>query len=207
MENFKKFLFWYGKFLECDLLHSLNQDPNSPKNIDIIIIFRDVLQTIYAPEVKDKEEVLKKMFESIAKIIKSYIEKNQHNTINLQLDRISSNSNTFEEINKKDFKYFFQEFIVSCESFRQIIRLDDKEVEKFYNDKAGNKVLVQSLLEFNNAISHIIVATHTAKDEYHNIRKAINHLYRGTIDNYKMILRFCDKDFNIIMDKMNLYHF
>lgn len=196
VENFKKFLFLYGSFLQCDILHSLNQAPDNPKNIDIIILLRDALQTIYAPKVENKKETIEKMFKKLEKTIRHYIEKNQHNTIDLQLVRINSNSNVLEEINKKYFKQFFQEFIVSCVSFRRIIRLNNKEIEKFYNDQEGNKVLVQSLLEFNNAISHIIIATYATEDKYHNINKAINHLYRGTIDNYKMVLRFCDKDFN-----------
>ncbi|EJE0173305.1 hypothetical protein M3L10_000268, partial [Campylobacter coli] len=51
---------------------------------------------------------------------------------------------------------------------------------------------VQSLLEFNNALSHLIISISSDSEaiQQKNIHSAINHLYRATLDNYKIIIRF-----------------
>ncbi|EAH6625252.1 hypothetical protein EI565_05545, partial [Campylobacter jejuni] len=119
MDNFKKFkhfLSLYGRFLQCDLLHSLDENPNNPKNINIIILFRDTLSSIYAIDADDSENQLSPLFFSLKQTLKSYIEKNQYNTINLELYKIENNSKIFKEFNDSDFKKIFQEFIVSCEA-------------------------------------------------------------------------------------------
>ncbi|EOH5407921.1 hypothetical protein ACL9WG_001764, partial [Campylobacter jejuni] len=183
----------YGRFLQCDLLHSLDENPNNPKNINIIILFRDTLSSIYAIDADDSENQLSPLFFSLKQTLKSYIEKNQYNTINLELYKIENNSKIFKEFNDSDFKKIFQEFIVSCEAFKQIKKINNAKIEKFFTDKEGNKVLIQSLLEFANAMAHIMIASYSVEDEHHNIEKAKNHLYRGIIDNYKMLLRFCEK--------------
>ncbi|ELD0397338.1 hypothetical protein QW004_001142, partial [Campylobacter coli] len=64
---------------------------------------------------------------------------------------------------------------------------DDSE-----NGNIEEKVFVQSLLEFNNALSHLIISISSDSEaiQQKNIHSAINHLYRATLDNYKIIIRF-----------------
>ncbi|MBZ7942043.1 hypothetical protein [Campylobacter molothri] len=196
MDNFKSFLYLYGKFLQCDLLCSLDEDPDNPKNVDIIIFFRDTLAAIYALDFNDNSNELSLLFSSLDQTIKSYIEKSEYNTVDLKLCEIKNNSKVFEALDSKDFKQIFQEFIVSCEAFKQIKKIKNSKIEKFLTDKEGNKVLVQSLLEFSNAMAHILITSYSIEDKHCNIEKAKNHLYRGILDNYKMLLRFCDKRLN-----------
>lgn len=49
--------------------------------------------------------------------------------------------------------------------------------------------MTQALLEFNNALSHLFICIYEGNDDLKNIEKAKNHLYRGTLDNYKMVFR------------------
>ena len=49
-------------------------------------------------------------------------------------------------------------------------------------------LLKQSLMEFNNAISHICNAL-MANEVNENINRAISHLYRGSLDFYKAIIK------------------
>ncbi|ELE3421947.1 hypothetical protein AAET74_000351, partial [Campylobacter coli] len=60
------------------------------------------------------------------------------------------------------------------------------------NGNIEEKVFVQSLLEFNNALSHLIISISSDSEaiQQKNIHSAINHLYRATLDNYKIIIRF-----------------
>ncbi|EHR8428978.1 hypothetical protein KU744_001889, partial [Campylobacter jejuni] len=97
--------------------------------------------SIYAIDADDSENQLSPLFFSLKQTLKSYIEKNQYNTINLELYKIENNSKIFKEFNDSDFKKIFQEFIVSCEAFKQIKKINNAKIEKFFTDKEGNKFL------------------------------------------------------------------
>lgn len=52
----------------------------------------------------------------------------------------------------------------------------------------NNKMLKQALIEFHNAISHLVAAYYGKKQE-RNKERAINHFKRGALDSYKAIIK------------------
>lgn len=63
--------------------------------------------------------------------------------------------------------------------FNKILRQDDSE-SIYY---------IQSLYEFNNAIAHLYIALKD-EDSCNNVEKAMTHLHRGALDNYKNFIQF-----------------
>ncbi|EAL7478689.1 hypothetical protein DUY70_05250, partial [Campylobacter coli] len=99
------------------------------------------------------------------------------------------------------FKIICKEFYNSSKYFSDAFMnyIDKKEFKDFLpqqddseNGNIEEKVFVQSLLEFNNALSHLIISISSDSEaiQQKNIHSAINHLYRATLDNYKIIIRF-----------------
>lgn len=52
----------------------------------------------------------------------------------------------------------------------------------------NNKMLKQTLIEFHNAISHL-VAAYYGRNQDNNKERAINHFKRGALDSYKAIIK------------------
>ena len=88
-----------------------------------------------------------------------------------------------------------KEYQVAYKDFLQYLPrlgLSNEVLKQFHINKEGN-ILVQSILEFNNALAHIsntFYSNDEVKDKSGNIKKAKNHIYRAILDNYKMLLRF-----------------
>ncbi|EIZ0998516.1 hypothetical protein MOT47_001592 [Campylobacter coli] len=104
-------------------------------------------------------------------------------------------------VSNSKFKIKCQEFYISSKCFSDAFmnHIDKKEFKDFLpqqdnsdDENIEEKVFVQSLLEFNNALSHLIIAilSNSEAIQQKNIYSAINHLYRASLDNYKIIIRF-----------------
>lgn len=65
----------------------------------------------------------------------------------------------------------------------------------------NNKMLKQTLVEFHNAISHL-VAAYYGHNQKNNKTRAINHFKRGALDSYKAII----KDFYCLYDAKKVTH-
>jgi len=95
-----------------------------------------------------------------------------------------------------DLKSIFEKMITDY-TYGVFEKTDDSEscIENFhkcFEDINIKKItnLKQALMEFNNAISHIVRADYKQENEEEkNIIRAINHLERGTLDYYKSIIK------------------
>lgn len=66
---------------------------------------------------------------------------------------------------------------------------NEKLLQKIEVDKLkSNEVLKQTLIEFHNAISHL-VAVYYGRNQENNKNRAINHFKRGALDSYKAIIK------------------
>ncbi|MCW1871810.1 hypothetical protein OLQ26_03875 [Campylobacter jejuni] len=65
----------------------------------------------------------------------------------------------------------------------------------------NNKIIKQSLIEFHNAISHL-VSIFYGNTEESNIKRAINHFKRGALDSYKSII----KDYYLLKNSGNILY-
>jgi hypothetical protein len=75
------------------------------------------------------------------------------------------------------------------------------EANVYYIKKNPNQFLKQSLIEFNNALSHLSAGYYASETSWEkNIKKAGTHFHRGTLDYYKTII--LDKD-NLTISQKN----
>ncbi|MCV3397867.1 hypothetical protein [Campylobacter lari] len=186
-KNFRTFFFLYGRYLQYDLIHSLEQEIGIGRNVDLLIHFREFFKMIISSDIQEQEA--KEGFKNLKTDIENYIGDKKQECLDIQLDKIRHSTFNYDLLLEKDFKDLLSDFCVSCGDFKFIDNIESKNSQEFEKDKHGRSVLVQSLLEFNNALSHIFISVYHGNDKLKNIEKAKNHLYRGTIDNYKMFIR------------------
>ncbi|EAK1970579.1 hypothetical protein BUX72_06365 [Campylobacter jejuni] len=189
---FNSFFFQYGRYLQYDLIHSLEQKTRLGRNIDLLITFRKQFDIIITSNLSEKEaEHLKKV---IKKAVDDYIGDHKNECLDIDLTSICCSSFNYGALFEEDFKEIFTSFRVSCSDFKKIDAIEHEEnSQEFAKDKDERSVLIQALLEFNNALSHIFTSVYHGNDDLGNINKAKNHLYRGTLDNYKMFIRLSIK--------------
>jgi hypothetical protein len=93
---------------------------------------------------------------------------------------------------------------LSIDHISSLVTIQDS-VEKFFYaielyKKIHKKYLKQGIIEFHNFLAHLLVSF-SGQNIDHNKIKAINHLYRGTIDSYKSIIKtICDENCSLKND-------
>ncbi|EAK0373052.1 hypothetical protein YO71_03650 [Campylobacter jejuni] len=184
---FNSFFFQYGRYLQYDLIHSLEQKTKIGRNVDLLIEFREFFKLLVSSKLSHEEE--KEGFKNLERDIKHYIGDKQQECLSIKIDKINYSNFDYTILLTENFKDLLSDFCVSCMDFRTIDNIKYDENQEFAKDKDGRSVLVQALLEFNNALSHIFTSVYHGNDDLGNINKAKNHLYRGTLDNYKMFIR------------------
>lgn len=187
-DNFNRFFFAYSRYLQYDLIHSLEQETKIGRNVDLLLEFRDAFKVVIVEKDID-ESKFDELIDRIHQDIDNYIGDRKNECLNLEVDKLKKSSFDYSLFDR-DFKNVLSDFCVSCGDFKIIDRIDHQGSQEFKKDKAGRSVLTQALLEFNNALSHLLVCVYNGNDDLRNIEKAKNHLYRGTLDNYKMVFRF-----------------
>lgn len=188
---FNSFFFQYGRYLQYDLIHSLQQKTKIGRNVDLLIEFREFFKLLVSSKLKQEEE--KEGLDSLKIDIKNYIGNKQRECLDIEIDKISRSTFDYNILLTQDFKDLLSDFCISCLDFRIIDTIEHDEGQEFAKDKNRRSVLIQALLEFNNALSHIFTSVYHGNDDLGNINKAKNHLYRGTLDNYKMFIRLSIK--------------
>ena len=187
----------YTRYLEYELANSIYQNAKYPKDTNVLISFRDtfywLVTSYYEIEKSHLVESNKKIRKSVSKYIGGG---NGRKRLNLRFAEVLRGNLCFMDLIDKDFKNLLSDYSNSCDDFRSIDRIKDERIANFEKDKKERSLLLQSLLEFNNAFSHLAVIFCNGEDLDGNMQKAKSHLYRGCLDNYKMLLRF-------IMPKIN----
>lgn len=190
-EYLTHFLNIYLSYLEVELYSSMFEDSVVGRNIDALVVFQDTFCLLLTKNLKDNE--IQELLENSQDVANAYINEAYDNRVE-----------TLKPLNSKDFSILLgdkefidliKEYQVAYKDFLQYLPrlgLSNEVLKQFHINKEGN-ILVQSILEFNNALAHIsntFYSNDEVKDESGNIKKAKNHIYRAILDNYKMLLRF-----------------
>lgn len=159
---FQRYMIAYSVFFNSDLESSLLYG----RNFDIINMFLQTLEMLIDKEVDINFTI--KALNQLEIVVND--EHKKYNFIDLKHNiRISDKQRQINEL-VKYFKKFF-------ESYSLLIEIIDEQ-------KKINDILV----EFNNALSHILNAV-TNKKSPLNFKRAKSHLYRGVLDCYKEIIQ------------------
>lgn len=188
---FNRLFFQFIRYLRYELADSICQTALHQKDADILISFRDTFYLFVTSYEELKNEDFQESIINIKSNINDYIGNKRTGHLELSLTEIPKNKLDFINLIDDSFKEFLSDYSNSCDDFKAIGRIKYEHIKRrFMKDKKGHKVLLQSLLEFNNAFSHLAVIFYNGEDLDGNMQKAKSHLYRGCLDNYKMLLRF-----------------
>lgn len=196
----------YAKFINVDLTVSLMDKNNKlfGRNITILVSFQDTLYLLLCTkDLKDSEAAddRKKLISKLRQLILSYISANTvHRLMDdylIQYDKIYETCNqasfVLDGLLHKDFISTFTNYYISYKDFYQFIgriNLDSDVKEKFKISGKEYSILVQAILEFNNMMAHLLNAIRiNDNDALNNYAKAKNHLFRASLDHYKMLIR------------------
>lgn len=209
--NIQKFFTIYESFLLVDSIVSLSTDG---RNRTIISNFMYAYLQINKEKSTQQKDLLRKLVEDVAIYAKSF----EHISVTLNFNEqkhipfiAKTSSKLGESINKflsaasqykkhreklassdiqdlyirSNTSYQIAYFKTPIDGFSDCLK--DK-VTHLSPDVVGVAILKQSLMEFNNALSHL----HSAYRNRHpdkNIQRAVKHIDRATLDFYKAIVR------------------
>ena len=193
----------YAKFLNIDLTVSLMDKNNKlhGRNISILIIFQDTLYFLLnTHNVVDTEieNTRKEMISNLRQLLLKYIAANNKNLTQIinysKIYEVCYNTPYFIQKSTEDiFLKTFKDYYISYRDFYQFIgqiNLSEEIKEKFKINGTEHSVLVQAILEFNNMLSHLTNAININDgDKLNNYDKGQNHLFRASLDHYKMLIR------------------
>lgn len=210
VEELIEFYRIYCKFLSIDLFLSMRpakadaEGYRGGRNFILLYKFFEIFYNIYLEEldISTRHENLK----SLNSAIDEYIRTSQKSiglASNLQCEKINiDNKNDllkiFEPKNKEIFKKFYQ--IVKI--FKKHIN-GYPEIKSHFSGRIKEPVLGQGMIEFHNAMSHLTFVAREKENSNSNVEKALAHIYRGTIDNMKSIiknLKLDDEEKKLIID-------
>ncbi|MEA3316296.1 MAG: hypothetical protein U9Q30_10590 [Campylobacterota bacterium] len=182
----KTYFRLYRRFLSIDLVNSLRKEGRNDK-----IIF-DFFKTLIVLVKKDNSSENKNQsLNDLEEIILEY-EKIYNTPHRFKIHQSLTNEDKFDINN---FMKYFPEIIktnILNELAYSIALFQKLSInEEFESNLISNKISglhLQSIIEFNNAISHIHKCYSSNKDIEGNIKKAIIHLYRGVLDIYKTLI-------------------
>ncbi|WP_300795611.1 hypothetical protein [Helicobacter sp. UBA3407] len=190
----EELFFQYILYLNVDLANSLINKTKFSRNVNLLVSFRDIFLGLYNPEYNAEQDL-----EKLKKAINVY-NKNA-NTLAIQQENMRNKQEWIkhipqnEDLRKICVEYYHsnKKFSDACET--SLINKDDFKDLISNAQQCESSIkhsFAQPLLEFNNALSHLAIFIYNSdiNDKLQNVKKAQNHIYRATLDNYKMILRF-----------------
>lgn len=194
---FNDLFICYLDYIEIDLANSLINKTKFAKNVKLLNSFKNLFSYALNPDYVEQGNFASQL-QKLQLSIQAYKDdaKNKleiSNKIDFDLNLIAKFI-----VSNPNFKKQHKDFYISNKNFsdafkNSLINKDDfKDYTSLKLNSEDEQVFVQSLLEFHNALSHLILATckkHSNTQE-NNYKSAINHLYRATLDNYKIIIRF-----------------
>ena len=178
LDLYKSFFGQYCRFLSKDIVVAL--DKNVGRNTKVINTFFDIFFIINKKDAKK---------ESKTKAI---------NLLKIQIDEYLKEGNTklYSQVDRN----------LGCDIMNTITSLgglqnlqtplnEFNEAFALYKKAFPDLIFKQSMIEFNNALSHLFIGFTTSPTAFEkNIDKATTHLHRGTLDFYKTIIK--DKGFD-----------
>ena len=198
IKHLEELFLQYIRYLNVDLANSLINKTKYSKNINFLVPFRDIFLAFYNPEYAKSDKILQDL-DFLRKAIAKYCE--TLDTLNIKQINIKNKQELIECIKQNDnlrqmccelynsnikFSQACESQLINQNDFKDLISNAQRSVSSIKHSFA------QPLLEFNNALSHLTIFIYNGDkdDKLQNVKKAQNHIYRATLDNYKMILRF-----------------
>jgi len=190
---YKKYLIAFYHFVSNELCISLRMptdstsDISSGRNIATIVAFYQsfyYLRTQISDDFKTYDAVFLELIDSVEEYITSSTEASCRINFDQKYNFAEVKKSFFDQLDEK-----FEDFFDSNQMH------DDFEEAKYnyiYGVKPKSLGCIQALIEFFNAMSHILACYITEADEStrtSNIEKAGAHISRGTLDNYKSIIK------------------
>lgn len=210
----KIFYTTYDIFAQVDTVLSLTKHGKNSELIKRVMIFYFKKLSSKKISIEEKNTT----FEPIRKKLEEYIiqyEKKYKRNFSSDLPKVQINNKKFIECKTSVEK--FSKAIVYFINFRQSLSEEKRKiiakinlknrakyyfdfnddnfiseiVDKFYNKNSSFNIPKQALIEFHNFMSHICTAYKSRDIEVQdkNIERAKNHLYRGALDIYKIIIK------------------
>ncbi|TLD80191.1 hypothetical protein LS68_008205 [Helicobacter sp. MIT 05-5293] len=207
-DNLKRFFSIYFQYIEVELFTSMLESSLVGRNTDVIITFQDTFYLLVCKNMEEKD--IKKALDDLQEVTKKYA-----NNSHFKLDKRHLNYQESTKIpvgffDNPKFTSLLKEYQVAYQDFLQYlphIDLSEDVRQRFQiRKKEQSSILVQAVLEFNNALAHIANIIYYGKDDNNNLGKAQNHLYRAILDYYKMLLRFIIPQINIPHRLIECYH-
>ncbi|AJC92522.1 hypothetical protein CSUB8523_1009 [Campylobacter subantarcticus LMG 24377] len=198
----KKLFSIYVKYLQIDLTNSLLNSNSCYRNIDIIIILKDVFNMLYQSDeiLEKKKDKIDNLLKEIRKLIEEYdsLKEIKKADLDFQKIEICDDKLIADILEDEELIELNAHFMKANRIFRNYFNgkyIEEKVLEKFSNKSQTYEcyLFIQPLLEANNALSHLAIYIYNngeKENELKNIDKAKSHLYRGAIDYYKMFIRF-----------------
>lgn len=160
-------------------------------------------------------EEIKASLDSFSDLIDVYLEINEdsgsmHNALSLNVAKVNT-----EHINKiidtKNIEIYTRLFRamsilnnhMECTKSQLSQLVKDQDKAKKNVDKL-KIVLTQSTIEFSNALAHMLSVLLVNKDDNDNINKAMTHIHRATLDNYKTVIKHLELTPELKKDLINL---
>jgi len=192
----------YCRFLNVDLSVSLldKSDRYNGRDIDALIVFQDsfifLIETRGLSSVESNEDRAQLMarintmvadYTTIHRDVPSFMDCNKIYNILIDSDFFAQ---VFLENTLIDY---ITKYSISSKDFFQKVKgidINEEVRKKFKYSDENSIILVQAILEINNAFSHILASLKNNDDDaLKNIEKARSHIYRATLDHYKMLIR------------------
>jgi len=222
MKIYETFFKLYADFTKIDAISSLH---NNGRHRDLIFFYFKLFTAI----VEKNESKQKELISRISEIQISYVKENKSLSVDIYDMPYSFNSGGSQEV-VFDFSEAFSNFYHAYflyDKHRRLLSDDDfkklylKNISDFHsrffnvsNEDIINiissnvdtehlydgTILKQSLMEFNNAISHLCSCFIGKADKAPNTSRAMTHINRGALDFYKAIIR----DLNFVNRNINL---
>ncbi|WP_297580074.1 hypothetical protein [Helicobacter sp. UBA3407] len=199
-KNLSKFFSLYFNFVEIELYNSLLEISVGRCNGILYEFLKVINRILKGLTQKESQEIFGKLEVVLEQYEKNAIlKRDEKNPLNLPT---SKTEKVIENFIDKELIDLLEIFFVAINDFRQIlpkVPLDEKARLTFGITNENAPTFTQALLEFNNALSHIAIALYSndQEDKKNNIKKAKAHLYRGSLDCYKMLVRFAFSSNNI----------
>ena len=172
-ELYKGFFGQYCRFLSKDIVVAL--DKNVGRNTKVINTFFDIFFIINKKDAAQESKI--KAINLLKIQIDEYL-KDGNRKLYLQVDQKLGCGT----INAQTTLGGLQNLQTPLNEFNEALAL--------YKNAFPGRIFKQSMIEFNNALSHLFVGFTTSPTTFEiNINKASTHLHRGTLDFYKTIIK------------------
>ncbi|GHV59554.1 hypothetical protein FACS1894103_3150 [Campylobacterota bacterium] len=176
-ESISRFFYIYSQFLKKDIFNAVGCHGRQDK---VIAAFIKPFELLIEPD--GTSDNISGALDELEKIVDFYLKREGQQAEyltktadcpNLNIDKTISRGNSNHLYNSQPLYNIVKHFVESLSCVKRL----------------RGDFLSQAIVEFNNALSHLYMGYKTAHTMQKNTNKSITHIYRGTLDNYKSIIK------------------